>query len=185
MGGPFSASRNTSHDKRHGSFSSPLLPFSLRSLTSPPTMRNHDDTRNPDDTTAFLPSPSRPNASRRWNFQRFQRCFHRLKPSTLPRILTRAGGGPFSRFNTSATTTTSLASKCESEGRGTFQWFQRHCHRFHLPHIQTRAGGRILTPPPPLEGILPAASTTMGQCETHTPPRSNVFPALRGTWGGV
>jgi len=36
VGGPFSASRNTSHDKCHGSFSSSILPFPPRSLTSPP-----------------------------------------------------------------------------------------------------------------------------------------------------
>jgi len=43
----------------------------------------------------------------------------------------------------------------------------------------------VLTPPPPSGGILPAASTTTGRCETHTPPRSNVFPALRGPWGSA
>jgi hypothetical protein len=75
----------------------------------------------------------------------------------------RVVGGPFNGFNATSTASTSLASKREPE----VDFFG------------------ILTPPPPLEGILPAASTTTGQCETHTPPRSNVFPALRGFWGGV
>ena len=58
-----------------------------------------------------LLSPSCPNVSQRWIFQWFQcrfHCFH------LPHIQTRAGGGPFWRFNMSGTTT-SLASKCELE----------------------------------------------------------------------
>ena len=193
MGGPFSASRNTSHDKRHGSFSSSILPFPLRSLTSPPersrTKRQCEttttpDTRNHNDTTTPLPSPSRPNASRRWTFQRFQlrfHCFH--SPSHpnasqrwtflafqhvchyhhLPRIQMRAGGGSFDGFNATATASTSLASKREPE----VDFFG------------------ILTPPPPSEGILSATSTATGRCETHTPPRSNVFFALRGSWSGV
>ena len=61
-------------------------------------------------TTSTPPSPSHPNAGRRWAFQRFQCRFH------PPRIQTRARGGPVWSFNTSATTTTtSLASKREPE----------------------------------------------------------------------
>jgi hypothetical protein len=134
----------------------------------------------PETTTTPLPSPLCPNASRRWTFQRFQRRFHCFHPPShpnasrrwtflafqhvchyhhLPRVQMRAGGGPFDDFNATATASTSLASKREPE----VDFFG------------------ILTPPPPSEGILPAASTTTGRCETHTPPRSNVFSALRGS----
>ena len=100
-------------------------------------MRNHGDTRNHDDTrnhndTASLPSPSRPNASRRWTFQRFQRRFHRFHPPSHPnasrrwtfltfqhvchyhhllRVQTQAGSGLSDGFNATATTSTSLTSK--------------------------------------------------------------------------
>jgi len=58
------------------------------------------------------PPPSRPNASRRWFFLSFRHDSHHYH---LPRIQMRAGGGYFCRFDVTATTTTSLASKCEPE----------------------------------------------------------------------
>ena len=48
------------------------------------TKRKHDDTRNHNDTTTSLLSPSCPNASRRWTFQRFQRRFHCFHPPSHP-----------------------------------------------------------------------------------------------------
>jgi hypothetical protein len=69
----------------------------------------------------------------------------------------RAGGGPFDDFNATATASTSLASKREPE----VDFFG------------------ILTPPPPSEGILPAASTTMGGVKpTHR--RVRMFSLLFG-----
>ena len=126
--------------------------------------------------------------------------------STLPRILMQARGGPFWRFNTSATTTTSLASRCEPEvdlsmvsmplpllpppshpnaSQVDFSVVPTLLPPLPPPSLPN-ASWRwiILKPPPPFEGILPAASTATGRCETHTPPRSNVFPALRGSLGG-
>ena len=58
------------------------------------------------------PPPSHPNASQGWFFHRFRRLYHH---HLLPRIQTRAGGGSFIGFDVPATTTTSLASKCELE----------------------------------------------------------------------
>jgi len=56
--------------------------------------------------------PSRSNASRRWCFSAFR---HPCNHHHLPRVQTRAGGGVFRRFDTSPTTTPSLASKRETE----------------------------------------------------------------------
>ena len=147
-------------------------------------MRNHDDARNPDDTTAFLPSLSRPNESWGWTFQWFQRRLHHFHPPSHPnasrsgpfwcfnaschyhhllRVQMWTRGGPSDGFNATATASTSLVST-------------------HEPEVDFFG---ILTPPPPSESILPAVSTTTGRCKTHTPPRSNVFPAPRGSWGSV
>jgi len=130
-------------------------------------MRNHNDT-----TTSLL-SPSRPNTSRRWIFQRFQRRIH------LPPIQPRAGGRPFWRFNMSGTTTTtSLASKCEPEVD--FSAVSKLLPSLP-PRVQTRARGEFFWRFDATTS-LGGYSTTTGRCETHTPPRSNVFPALRGSW---
>jgi hypothetical protein len=116
VGGPFSASRNTSHDKRHGSFSSSILPFPLRSLTSPPERkRQRETTMTPETPTTPPPLFYPPRVQTRAGGGLFSGLNAASTASTLPRILTRAASGPFSRFNTSATTT-SLASKCEPEG---------------------------------------------------------------------
>jgi len=82
------------------------------------------------------PPPSHPNASRRWSFSSFRHDSHHH----LPRIQMRAGGGYFHRFDTTATTTTSLASKHEPEVVF-FSMFRHVSHHNHLPHIQMRAGG--------------------------------------------
>ena len=79
----------------------------------------------------------------------------------LPRVQTRAGGGPFWHFDATPTTTTSLTSKCEPEvvdfsvstrlpplppsrPNASRRWlisvFRCEPHH-HLPRIQTRAGG--------------------------------------------
>jgi len=58
------------------------------------------------------PPPLRPNASRRWFFSFFRHVTHHHH---LPCIQSRAGGGVFRSFDTSPTTTTSLASKREPE----------------------------------------------------------------------
>ena len=59
-----------------------------------------------------LPPPSCPNMSRRQLLLLFQcDCHHHH----LPRIQTRARGGPFRHFDAPPTTTTSLTSKCEPE----------------------------------------------------------------------
>jgi len=137
------------------------------------------------------------------SFRLFQPLCHH---HNLPRIQTRVGGGFFLRSfqhvchhhlprvqmrrrwffsvvsNTSATTT-SLASKQTRAGGGLFWLFQRICHRHHLaskcePEVDIWCVSTS-------GGILLAVSTTTGRCETYTPPRSNVFPALRGSWDGM
>jgi hypothetical protein len=142
VGGPFSASQNTSHDICRGSFPPSILPSPLKSLSSPPERNN-----------------AKP--------QRHHRLFH------VPHVQMRSGGGLYSGFNAASTASTSLASKREPEvglsgvstrlppppppshpnagRRRTFQRFQCCCCRFHLPRIQTRAGGgffySVLMPP--------------------------------------
>ena len=104
-----------------------------------------------------LPPPLCPNASQRRLLSSFRcDCHHHH----LPLIQTRAGGGPFRRFDTTPTTTTSLTSKRELEvvlptplppppppshsnmsRRWSFSSFQHLCHHHHLPRVQTRARG--------------------------------------------
>ena len=115
----------------------------------------------------------------------------------LPRVQTRAEGEFFNSFNATSTASTSLASKHEPEvdlsgvstclappppshpnvsWRRTFQRFQSCCHRFHLPRIQTRARSEFLWR---FDATLGGYSSRgIRQCETHTPPCSNVFPTL-------
>jgi hypothetical protein len=76
--------------------------FTTRTKRQCETTTTPETPMTPETTTTPLPSPLCPNASQRWTFQRFQCCFHCFHP-------------PLWRFNTSATTTTSLASKCEPE----------------------------------------------------------------------
>ena len=102
------------------------------------------------------PPPLHPNVSWRWFFSFFRHVTHHHH---LPRIQLQAGGGIFRSFNTSPTTTTSLASKCEPEvvlfvistrhppppppshpnasQRWFFHLFDRLCHHHHLPRVQT------------------------------------------------
>jgi len=71
------------------------------------------------------PPPSHPNTSWRWSFSPFSTACHHHH---LPRIQTRAGGGVSCLFRPPATTTTSLASKCEPE-----LMFFGHLTRFPPP----------------------------------------------------
>jgi len=97
------------------------------------------------------PPPSHPNARRRWFFRLFRWTRHHHH---LPWVQTRDGGGPFNGFNRTATTTTSLASKRETEvvlsavltrlpplpppsrpnasWRWFFRLFRRTCNHHHL-----------------------------------------------------
>jgi hypothetical protein len=79
------------------------LPFPLRSLTSPP---ERIDNAKPT-TTASLPSPLRPKASRRWNVQRFQHRFPCFQPPSHP----------------------------NASRRWIFLAFQHVCHYHHLPRV--------------------------------------------------
>ena len=131
------------------------------------------------------PPPSHPNASQRWSFFKFRHICHNhhlprvqmragggffrlFRPiyhdDHLPRVQMRARGGFFFGFDTSTTSTTSLASKRElgvvlssvstslpppppppshpnTSRRRFFRRFRRACHHHHLPHVQTQAGG--------------------------------------------
>jgi len=76
------------------------------------------------------PPPLHPNASQRWSFLSFWHNSHHH----LPRVQMRAGGGYFHRFDATATTTTSLASKREPEVVF-FLTFWHASHHYHLPHV--------------------------------------------------
>ena len=116
----------------------------------------------------------------------------------LPCVQTRAEGGFFNGFNAASTASTSPASKRELEvdlsgistclapppppshpnasRSWTFQRLQSCCHRFHLPRVQTRARSEFLWR---FDATLGGYSSRgIRQCETHTPPCSNVFPTL-------
>ena len=82
------------------------------------------------------PPPSHSNVSQRQSFSSFQCLCHHHH---LPCVQTRAGGGSFHRFNTTPTTTTSLAFKHESK---VVHFVILMClPHHHLPCIQTRARG--------------------------------------------
>ena len=101
----------------------------------------------------------------------------------LPRVQTRAGGGPFRRFDATPTTTTSLTSKCEPEvvdfsvstrippppppshpnasRRWSISVFRREPHHYHLAskrESEVVPFGVLMRTPPPPPPSLPNAS---------------------------
>jgi len=141
----------------------PLTPVTPR---LPPTTTSLASKCEPEVVTVVVstrlpppPPPSHPNASR-WFFSLFQPDSHH---HYLPRVQVRAGGSFFRRLDPTPTTTTSLASKREPEvvhfgsfdptpttpppshSNASWRWFffvvSTVCHHYHLPCVQTRAGG--------------------------------------------
>jgi len=100
-------------------------------------------------------------------------CFNTSATTTsLASNQTRARGGFLGHSNASATTTTSLASQCELEV-AYFGCFNTSATTTSSLTSKCELAADLWGVST-LEGILPVVSTTTGQCETYTPPRSKI-----------
>ena len=111
-------------------------------------------------------------------------CFNTSATTTsLTSNQMRAGGGFFGRSNASATTTTSLPSQRELEV-AYFGCFDASATTTSSLASKCKPAADLWGVST-LEGILPTVSTTMGRCETYTPPRSKISLPFWGSWDGI